>query len=133
MVVCLDSDFIIDLLRGKPFAVDFFNKCKDSEDLITTEVSKFEIFSGIYLKKVLNEDEKSVASGFFDSLSTLPFDDSCGEIAAKIFASLSKSGNIIGQADMFIGAIMKKNECNKIITRNVKDYSRIDGIEVISY
>lgn len=133
MAICLDSDFIIDLLKGKSIAIDFFNKHRESEELFTTEVSKFEIFSGIYLKKVINEQEKLVASGFFDSLSVLPFGDGCGEIASHIFASLVKSGEVIGQADIFISAIMKKNGCSHIITRNKDHYSRIDGIKVINY
>lgn len=133
MAICLDSDFIIDFLNGKIYAVEFFNKYRNSQELVSTEINKFEIFSGIYSRKVFNEEDKFSASGFFDSLSILSFDDSCGEISAKIFASLSKVGLIIGEADIFIASIMKKNGCNQIITRNVKDFSRIEGIEVISY
>ena len=133
MVVCLDSDFIIDLLKAMPLAVDLFKKYKDSEELITTEVNKFEIFSGIYLKKDINKQEKLVASEFFDALSVLPFDGECGEIAAQIYAALSKSGAIIGHSDIFISAIMKKNGCLNIITRNKEHFLRISGIKVIDY
>lgn len=127
-MICLDSDCIIDFLRGKKEAVALVDHYK--ENIITTEINKFEVLFGIYLKKDINEKEENTAKLFFDSLEILSFDEGCGEESARILASLSKEGNIINQNDCFIAAIMIKNGCKNIITRNKKDFERIKGINV---
>ncbi len=130
-MICLDSDCIIDFLKGKDEAVSLVEKYK--EDIVTTEINKFEVLFGIYSKKKIDEKEKSITMSFFDSFDILPFDFGCGEEAAKILSSLSKEGNIINQNDCFIGAIMFNNGCKTILTRNRKDFERINGINVVSY
>ena len=52
-MICLESDIIIDFLRGKEKAINTVNKLKD--EIITTEINAFEVFYGIYLKKEINE------------------------------------------------------------------------------
>jgi len=130
-MMCLDSDCIIDFLKGKNDAINIIEKYKN--EVITTEVSVFEIFFGIYLKKEIDENELITANNFFSSIEVFPFDGKCGHIAANILASLFKKGKSIEQNDCFIAAIMKKNKCDKIITKNEKHFSRIEGIKVINY
>lgn len=132
-MICLDSTVVIDFLRGVQEAIAVIKLHKEGNVLITTEITKFEIFLGINLKHQISEKEAAKAKEFFSSVSVLPFDDSCGEEAAKIYVSLSKKGEIIEQNDVFISAIMNKNGCNEIITRNKKDFLKITGIKVIGY
>ena len=54
-MICLDSDFIIDYLRGKKEAVDIIEKF--GEEAVTTEINIFEVFYGIYLRKDFKEEE----------------------------------------------------------------------------
>ena len=133
-MICLDSDCIIDFLKGKEDAVKAVEKYKD--ELVTTEINVFEIFFGIYAKKEIDENEIITATDFFSSFKSgevFSFDEKCGHISAKILADLFKKGNIIEQNDCFILGMMRKNGCNKILTRNEKHFSRIDGINVVSY
>jgi len=130
-MIGLDSDCIIDFLRAKQNAIDIISANKGL--IITTEINKFEVLFGIYKRKDMCEEEKILADKLFSNITVLPFDEGCAKIAAQQLGNLSKEGNIIDSHDMFVGAILLKNECPKIITRNIKDYSRIDGIEVISY
>ena len=130
-MICLDSDCIIDFLKGKENAIQIIKENKDS--LVTTEINVFEVWFGIYLKKELDEKEAENTRIIFDSLEILPFDNNSGEIATKILSKLTKKGNIVNQNDCFIAAIMIKNNCNMIITNNKKDFSRIEEIKVKSY
>ena len=48
-MICLDSDFIINYLRGKEEAIEFLMEV-NNEELVTTEINVFEVFYGIYSK-----------------------------------------------------------------------------------
>ncbi len=130
-MIFIDSDCIIDFLKGRKEAIEIIEKYK--EEIVTTEINVFEVLLGIYLKKEFNEKEEQISKDFLNSVIKLPFDRMCGEISAKILASLMKKGEVIDENDCFIISIMIKNSCNKIITRNKKHFSRIKDIEVISY
>lgn len=128
-MICIDTDCIIDFLKEKEEAVSLFNRYKD--EIVTTEINVFEVFIGIYTKGDYFDKEES-ALKFFNSLDILKI-HGWGKKSAEILANLIKGGNIIEQNDCFIAVIMLVNGCNKIITRNKKHYSRINGIEVLSY
>ena len=130
-MICIDSDCIIDFLKGKPGAINAINDNK--ERIITTEINKFEVLFGVYKRREMNEQEIESANDFFDNIISLPFGEGCAEIAAQQLGALSKDGNIIDSHDALVGAILTKNECSEIITKNAKDYLRIEGIKVISY
>jgi tRNA(fMet)-specific endonuclease VapC len=127
-MICIDSSCVIDFLRGDKNARDVIFKYK--EDIVTTEITIFEVFLGVYLSNKKNEE--NILESFFDSLDVLNI-GGWGDRAAKIFANLSEKGSIIEQNDCLIVATMLVNGCNKILTKNVKHFSRIEGIEVISY
>ena len=128
-MICIDSDCIIDFLKGKKEVIDMI-KNYDGE-LVTTEINKFEVLFGIYLKDKLNEAEENVVLSFFESIDILSFGKSYGKTAAKILTSLRKRGVTIDQNDCFTASIMIKNGCRDIITRNKKHFSSIKGINVI--
>jgi len=124
-MICIDSDCIIDFLKGKKEAIEVIEKNK--EELVTTEINVFEIFVG---SCSIADEEKAV--DFFNSLEILNT-DGWGYRAAKIFCNLLKKGEALDQNDCLIASIMLTNNCNKIITNNKKHFSRIKEIEIISY
>ena len=130
-MICLDTDVIIDYLKGKQDAVDVIKEY--AGEVITTELNVFEVFHGIYLRNYSIEKEKEIADSFFNSLDVLPFDEGCGELGAKITAELVKKGKLIEQNDCLIAAIILKSRFDKIITKNNKHFSRIRGLKVIGY
>jgi|SRR3989344_1193961 len=129
-MICIDSDCIIDFLKGKKEAIEVIKKYMD--EIVTTEINVFEIFLGIYIKNNISEKEEETTKQFFNSLNILNI-DGWGVKAARIFCSLLKEGKMIEQNDCFISAIMIVNGCNKIITRNINHFSRIKGIDIIPY
>ena len=128
-MICLDSNVIIDFLKGKKEAVEIIKKHQNK--IITTEITAFEVLFGIFIKQKLNEREN--AKEFFDSLEVLAFDQGCAKISAEIMVSSIKSGFTIDQNDCFIAGIMIKNGINEIITKNVKHFSKIKGLKAINY
>ena len=129
-MICLDSDCIIDFLRGKKEAVLAVSKYKDY--LSTTEINLFEVLVGINIKKIINEKEEIAANLFFDSIRILPALN-FGEYASKIFAQLVKDGKMMDQNDCLIAGIMLSNGCDQIMTRNDKHFSNIKEINAINY
>ena len=129
-MICLDSDCIIDFLRGRKEAIAKVEKHKEA--VVTTEINVFEVFFGLYADKKARKNEEEKTELFFDTLQILQA-GGWGKIAAETLAALIKKGETIEQNDCLIAANMIANGCNKIITRNKKHYSRIDGIEVIPY
>ena len=127
-MICIDSSCIIDFLRGKENATKAISKYKN--DIVTTEITIFEVFLGVYLSNKKNEE--NILESFFDSLNVLSV-GGWGDRAAKIFSKLSKKGSMIEQNDCLIVAIMLVNGCDKILTNNIKHFSKIEGIEVITY
>jgi len=130
-MICIDSDCIIDFLKGKKEAVDIIEKNKD--EILTTEINLFEIYFGIFNKSNINEKEKKLADEFFDSLNKLPFSNNCGKKSAEILTSLIKRGKTIQQNDALISAILIENKVGSIITRNLKHFSSMKELKAISY
>ena len=128
-MICIDTDCIIDFLKEKKEAVNLVNKFKD--EIVTTEINVFEVFIGLYTNDRYLEEEKATMR-FFDSINVLEM-KGWGKKTAEILANLIRRGNIIEENDCFIASIMLINGCNRIITRNKKHFSRINGIEPIGY
>ena len=127
-MIGIDSDCIIDFLRGKKEAIDVVKKYQD--ELVTTEINVFEIYYGIYINNAVKEEK--YAEMFFNSLEVLNV-NSWGAKAAKIFTDVTKQGKTIEQNDCLIASTLLMGGCNKIITKNVAHFSRIKEIQVLNY
>lgn len=130
-MICADSDCIIDFLRNKQDAVMAIKHWKDQ--LVTTEITRFQVMFGIFDKQNVSERELSSARALFSSLDVLPFSEGCGESAARILARLRRLGSEIDEADCFIAASALQAGCRRILTRNKKHFSRIHGMAVVTY
>ncbi len=129
-MICIDTDFVIDFLKGNQSAVNAAKKYRN--DLASTEINRFEVMFGIYMK-ALSEKHERAADSFFSSIEIMPFDVSCGVLAARLLSDLAKAGKMINQNDGFIAAISLCNGCNKVLTNNTKDFSKVPGLTVINY
>lgn len=130
-MICLDTDCIIDFLKNKPEAVEAMRTWQ--ADLVTTEVSRFQVFLSILDDEVVSQRELAAAHTLFSRVEVLPFGSGSGEAAAKMLVELRRKGKIIDEADCFIAATMASHGCSRILTRNKKHFARIPGITVIPY
>ena len=122
---CLDSDIIIDFLRGKERAVKYIESVRGSSRVVTTVINAFELYYGAlkYGKDVEKLDK------FFQSLEVLPFTASEVKRAAEIEAYLESRGEVIGLKDVLISSIAMNNNC-AVVTGNVKHFERVPGLKV---
>lgn len=128
-MIGVDSDCIIDFLRGNEAAIKIIEKFR--EELATTEINRFEVFFGIHAQKNFPQTEADAAHALFKAIGVFPFEH--GERAAEILTDLSRRGSMINQNDALIGAALLANGCPRIITKNRRDFTKIRGIEVITY
>jgi len=116
-MVCLDTDILIDLLKGQKEAIDLINKLQsEGQPLKTTIISAYELIKG---SAISIKSEENLAK-IKDLLSALPILnlnlESCEE-ASKIYSKLMSKGQTIGEFDILIAAIVIHNE-DTLISRD---------------
>lgn len=130
-MIFIDSDCIIDFLRGDEKAVNIV--ADNLGEIVTSELNSFEVFFGIFNKRDIPKNELLSAEKFFETVNVLGFDSQCGKISAKILCDLKRRGVEINQNDCLIASVMFKNGIDKIITQNNKHFSKIKGLKVLGY
>lgn len=130
-MICLDSTCIIDFLRGRSDAVKAVRRCESQA--VTTEINRFEVLFGIHRRRLVSTKELQAANSFFDAIDVLPLESAGSELAAKVQGDMVKTGRMINQNDVLIAGIMASRGCKEILTRNIKDFSRLPGTKVVGY
>tara|TARA_Y100000031_G_C8195123_1_gene373311 strand:- start:401 stop:793 length:393 start_codon:yes stop_codon:yes gene_type:complete len=127
-----DTSFIIDLMRkNKAAELKLKELIKKGETPFLTSITLFEIFTGLE-RTSKPENEKAKIRDTLNKQIVFPLDSRAAEKAGEIDGKLIKEGNMIGSLDCMIAgiALIKKE---KVLTRNLKDFQRIPGLEVDSY
>ncbi len=131
-MVCLETTFIIDLLRKNENVGSILDKYKKSqEEIFIATPSIMEIVKGAYLR-FNSEIEAENIRRFLFAVNILDFDQESAFKAGEIEANLRKKGEIIDLEDIMIAAIALKNN-QRLITNNVKHFERIKGLQVEGY
>lgn len=129
----LDTTILIDLLRQKK---DVWNFIADhsKDKFMTSAICEAEVWEGVYREKEANFDKKKkVLEDLLASLfQIVPFDSKQAKISGQIRASLSIKGDLPGDIDVLIGAATMANDAI-LLTKNVKHFSRIPGLEVLYF
>src|SRR3989339_810212 len=130
-MICLDTNFIIDLLNNNSEAVKKVGEI-EGEVLATTSINAFEVFFGIYTKKGNKENELTSFKNLLDNLEIFNFNLNSAFLASKIKAELQGEGKQISPMDSLVAGTIYANHCNCILTDD-KHFSRIKGLKVESY
>ena len=130
---CVDTTFLIDLLRNDPKAVDKSQELESDPIVYTTEANVFEVVSGIFAQATNKEKALHDAEQLFHTLRILPIDHLSAVTSGKISGFLMQKGIEIDPVDCLIAGTLLINGCTSIITRNVRHFSRIPGLKVESY
>ena len=131
-MICLDTSFILDLLKRKPESVSKF-KLFLNEELASTEINYFEVLYGVFKRSEFSQKELELVQKFFDSISIFPLGDLSAYKAAELAGDLSKKGLEIEAADTLIAGMCLANNCTKIITKDINHFSRIKELKVETY
>ncbi len=129
-MICLDSSFIVDILRRRESALKKLKELRE-EEIFATAISEYEILNGAYLGDCSNEKIKNISS-FFNSVAVHNFDSNAALIAAEIRSDLIKHGKEIEENDCMIIGTAISNNCKTIIT-NDNQFKRINELKVINY
>jgi len=131
-MVCLDSSFLVDLLRGNDDTSNFLEKYESAgENIFVSSISLAELIKGAYLSANPQKEESKV-KGLISSFLELPFNNECAFLAGKIEAELISKGEIIGVEDVMIAATAIQNN-ELLITRNKKHFEKIKELKIGGY
>ena len=128
----LDTTFVIDFMMGDKEAYDRMRSMMDAGlPISVTTPTIFELFSGVaQSSKPIREREK--IQMILHHQTKWSLDDLSAERAGLIFGDLLKYGKPIEETDALIAGIaIEHNE--PVLTRNVKDFSRVPGLKVETY
>jgi len=128
--VVIDTDLLIDLLRGVKETVDFIGEMETKGYLLaTTIVNAFELYHGAYKSKK-REEKLGSTKKLLERLIVLRMSLRSAEDAGRIYAELEAKGQPIGLKDALMGAIALTRGY-ALATRNVEHLQRIIGLNTI--
>ncbi len=135
-MIVLDTSTCIDYLDGNEKLKEIIF---EQESIIhITAITVYEINIGLERtkRKISVERYKYLYRTWMEFISRMeifPLGFKEAEMASKICDTLESKGQIIDDNDILIAGIMLTNGIKKIITKNVRHFERIEGIEIIKY
>lgn len=123
--VCVDTDIVIDYLRGKNENQDILPNLIAKHDVYISPVSVYELYYGGYYSGKIKPVEDVLAM-------MTPFDWTTEDSkkAAQIHVTLSKAGETLSVKDVLIAGLCLSRSV-PLITRNVSHFNRIKGLKVV--
>lgn len=131
-MVCLDTSFIIALMRRDERALTKLEEYISSDTrLTTTPITACELFKGAY-KSTRREKELQKVKTTLSFIEMLDFSIEASERYGKLMASEGLHGAPIGDLDAMIASLALTHG-EGIITSNRKHFERIDGLQIHSW
>ena len=128
--VCLDTDILIDHLRGDERATRQIEELENAGNLLsTTTINAFELYYGAQKTKEREENIGAVRQLLY-RLLLLDFNERAAEKAGEIAARLEKDGDSVGFRDILIGATAITND-SELLTRNIHHFERIHDVRIV--
>jgi len=111
-----------------------FSQWERYGDVYISAVTVSELLVGVHYAN--SEARKTRRSAFVESLlaqmPVLSFNTEAARVHAGLFAALAKQGQMIGAHDLIIAATAIVHNC-AVLTENIKEFSRVPGLETISF
>ncbi|HED14090.1 MAG TPA: type II toxin-antitoxin system VapC family toxin [Gammaproteobacteria bacterium] len=124
----LDSNVCIRLLNQYHGGIEQrFRKLAPS-DIFLCSVVKAELLYGARHSQRVESNLQKLEL-FFLPLGSLPFDDRCAGVYARVRHNLSISGQSIGPNDLMIAAIALASDI-VLVTHNQREFGRIEGLHL---
>jgi len=130
-VYLLDSNVCIRLLNQRHAGIEkHFRDCDPSEIALCSIVKAELLYGARHSQRV--EANLQRLNMFFSPLESLPFNDDCADIYARIRQELSVQGCLIGPNDLIIAAIALANDA-VLVTHNQKEFCRVAGLRLTDW
>jgi predicted nucleic acid-binding protein len=120
----VDSDILIDALRGREPARARVAEAIRTRNLATTVISVFELKSG-----ARTEAERAKVNALLAGAHILPLDEPAAEDAAQARRILEDRGEAIGTADYLIAGICRTRSAS-LLTRNRRHFERVPELRL---
>jgi len=126
--VCLDTDIIIDYLRGKEYAKGLVEKLQLRFDQVAiTAITMYELLVGV---EYMDGKDRAKVETIINTSNVLSFNEEASRESAKVSAELKKSGKQIGIADVLIAGICIHSD-SFLLTKNIEHFHRIAKLQVL--
>ncbi|MEL7068492.1 MAG: type II toxin-antitoxin system VapC family toxin [Cyanobacteria bacterium J06581_3] len=123
--ILLDSNILIDVMRGYEPTALRLDELIATDELVTTVVTYLELVEGCQNKQALSAVEK-----LLENFQILPVDVDSSNKAAELVKIYNLSHGLL-LADAFIAAIALTNSL-PLLTRNQKDFRFINGLVLVT-
>jgi hypothetical protein len=120
----LDTGVIIGILRGDEKLSDLVKQLH-SEELATTTLTYFELFSRVYHRNLKREER--IIRGLLKLMNVLEVDEAAADKAAEIMGKLLRIGRPVNVIDVLIYGVALSNGIEEILTKD-KDFKTIEEI-----
>jgi len=124
--ILLDTDVIIEFIKGTESAVSFITQHEGDVTFGTTAINTFELYLGAQ-HSPYKEQRLPKLQEFINQLLVLPLTLAASKRAAEIQGELQKKGNMLDFKDLLIGALALE-EGFTLKTNNKKHFERIPGL-----
>lgn len=135
-MIHFDTSFLVDLRReiarerlGGAF--EFIEGLDDSEVLAVSVFVVAELRQGVELARKPDREHKEIEELLSGLIVAYPTDAFASRYAREA-AAMHRSGSQVSTMDLLIGTAALLDDA-PIVTRNVKDFSRVPGLRVLSY
>lgn len=125
MTYPVDTDTIIDYLKGAPQAAEF-RRLLATEDLGISLMTYGEVYEGIYFGRDPLAAERAFRQ-LLRTVSVVPLTRSVLQRFARLRGELRHQGQLIGDSDILIAATALQQGLT-LVTRNRKDFDRFPGL-----
>lgn len=124
----LDSIFLVDLMASDEGAVAKLNELvADTEPLAVSALTVTEVRRGLG-----TDSDRETFDDTMDDVTVVPFGRTEARRAADLLRRLDAEGTPVGAVDATISATaLERNE--KVLTRNVSEFDRVEGLRVVPY
>ncbi len=121
---------MIDLAEGDAGAIEKLNELKERKELLAiTVITQYELWRG---SGRISEKEHSVLNNLVCKAMVISLEPENAMMAGIISHNLRKNGFHIGSRDCLIAGIVLSGN-DSLITRNVKDFSKVEGLKIETY
>jgi tRNA(fMet)-specific endonuclease VapC len=102
----------------------------NGEEIGTTVINVYELLKGFKWKN--NKRKENQLKDFLEDVVIYTIDDDVINRASDLYADLRKKGKTIGDADIFIAAIVMRHD-GTLISNNTKHYEDIDHLKLMNW
>ena len=127
MEICLDTDILIDFLRGKRKIMETIERLEEEHELLTTSINVFELYYGAY--RTGKDRNVKAVDELTGRLKILKLTERSAKISGEMLAELESDGKAIDFRDVLIAGIVMERDVT-LFTGNKRHFQRVQGLKL---